>query len=155
MSIGLKDGIKRIVNNKLNLRCTLYEIKIEIKYALKRLWLGYDDKDIYDFDLMFKERTIILLEQYKKTYNCLFWCPDEYEIGNYNEDCDRYVLTKEQSNVIIDTIIFHLKMSDNDYVEEMLYDKSLNKYQYIESIRKQNQDMAMDLLKLFLDNLWE
>lgn len=168
IKLGLKGQLSYTLHNYSSVRAILRNIKWELKYAWNRAWNGYDDADVFGFDESFRERMIVCLDRLEKTRHCLFIVPEEYkyQFCNTDEDNDLKYFTDEQTSVIIQTIIFHLKMSDEDYVEKKLYGENIYDEDYtwmntrsdflrIESVRKQNQDMAFDLLKMFWDQLWD
>lgn len=168
MRIGLKGLWSDI--QKDSLRWKIDKTIDELKYAWQRAWKGYDNRELWGFDSMFLERTAIILEEYKKNHYGLWWCPEGYDWSKTcekDEWFDKYLFSEEQMDAIIETLIFHLKMSDEDFVEKHLYGKNINDDDYvigcrskedyirIANVRKQNQDAAMDLLKLFMDDLWD
>ena len=167
MKIGLKHLPSKLKGS--GFKWKLREIHYELKYAWQRAWRGYDNIDVWAFGDCFLQKTAIILEDYKEHFHCLWWCPEGYD---WSKTCEkdkwfnRYLFSEDQMKAILDTLIFHLKMSNEDYVEKHLYGKNIydddydwnnndaNYYMRIETIRKQNQDSAMDLLKLLMDNLW-
>lgn len=167
--LGFKDELQRLYKIK-SIRHRISELRYAIKYGIERFWNGYDSRDLWAFNSMFKDRTISILERYKQIYHCLWWCHEGYDwskVCEQDKHCGRYYFEKEQIEAIIDTLIFHLQMSDPDYCEKQLFGTNIydDSYVYgcrsnedwmkIERIRKQNQDLAMDLLKVLMDELWD
>lgn len=167
-SLGFKRVFKRIKG--MSFSCKIREIGYELKYAFQRFWRGYEDVDVWAMDDQLKNRLIVLLQRYKETKHCLWWCPEGYDWSRVCEKdkwMGRYSFSSEQMDSIIDTWIFHLKMSDEDYVEKKLYGKNVYDDDYevgcrskeeidrIWEVRKQNQDAAMKLLWLMIDELWD
>ena len=165
-NLGLKGCMKEYKGSALRFKCNrlLYELKL----AWQRAWRGYDNRDVWDLSSMLKQRLIVTLEDYKKNRHGLWWCPEVYDwkkVAKYDEHWDRFVFSEEQMNAILDTIIFHLQMSDADYVEKKLYGSNIydddydfdsrRNYTKIAKIRKQNQDAAVRLLGLLMDDLWD
>ena len=150
-----------------------YKVKCiyhELKWAWQRAWKGYDNRDVWNLNDRLLDRLIVLLYDYKNNKHCLWWCPEGYDWSNVCEldkHSDKYVFNEEQIDVIIDTLIFHLKMCNADYVEKMLFEKNVYDDDYkigcrtekdnrkIWNVRKQNQDAAIKLLGLLMDELWD
>lgn len=165
-SLGLKGCMKDYEGGSL--RFKVEHILDELKYAWQRVWNGYDSRDVWALSDRTIDRFIVLLQDYKENCHCLWWCPDGYDwnkVCEYDELACRYVFSKKQMDIIIDTLIFHLQMSDEDFVEKKLYGnniydddyvaKDLKTHKRIWTIRKQNQDIALNLLKLLWDELWD
>ena len=165
--LGLKGCLKDYKG--MHFRYKIERILYELKYAWQRAWRGYDDTEIWDIDFTIKNRLITLLQDYKERCVCLWWCPDGYDwskVCEYNKPACKYVFSKEQMDAIIDTFIFHLQMSDEDFVEKKLYGlniyddeyetgcRTYEDYKKISKVRKQNQDAAIKLLGLLMDQLW-
>lgn len=167
-NLGLKGCMKQYKG--MSIRGKIDRLYTELKWAWQRAWRGYDDREVWCIDGSIRDRLIVLLQDYKNSYHCLWWCPDEYDWSQVCEKdkiSDRYLFSEEQINVIIDILIFHLKMSDEDYCEKILYgsncydddykvgDRTNDDYIRIADIRKQNQDAAFDLLKILWNQLWD
>lgn len=169
--LGLKGALSETLRNYkgcgiryiINIITTLLH---EFKFAYQRAMYGFDVYDVVGFNSSIVNRLLIIIEDFKNNNKILFFSPNGYEIGEYDEQTNRYYINKEVSDTILETLIFHLKMSDEDYVTKQLYGKNIydddydfNKilfkdYVRIENVRKQNQDRAFDLIKLFIDQLW-
>lgn len=167
--IGLKYFWK---NNKGNsLRLILYNLRIELKYALQRAWRGYDEVDVFDISTRFQNRMIDILNVFLKNHHGLFWVPikSEYyeKLGHLDEISGLRVFTEEETNIIIETMIYHLKMMDQDYVEKVLfglnicdedYDSSSrtgSDWKILNSIIRENKDCFIELFDLFYYDLWD
>ena len=166
--LGLKGCLKDYKG--ASIRYKIEGILDELKYAWQRAWRGYDDTEVWCIDWAIKAKLIALLQDYKKNRHCLWWCPDGYD---WSEVCKqdgwikRYCFSSEQMDIILDTFIFHLQMSDEDFVEKKLfglnvYDdgykagcRTSEDYERIWEIRKQNQNAAIKLLGLLMDQLWD
>ena len=139
-----------------SLKCKIRHIKIHLRWAWQRFWLGYDERDIIDFDSSLNKRIAILLEEMLKRELYPMRIPAEI-VGN--TDTVLYY-TLEQTKAIIDIIIHYFRMANEDTVLELHYGKKevyamhINDFKKIESIRKQNQDLAYEHLRMFLDQLW-
>ena len=117
MSIGLKDFWKD--NKRNSLKWKLKNLRWELRYAWRRAWYGYDDMDIIEMNTTFIERYKAILKEYRKSHMGLFNVPEEYR-DTYN----KLFFDEEETDAIIDTMIYHLEMMDNDHVEKVLYGKN-------------------------------
>lgn len=165
-NLGLKGCMKHYKG--MSIRGKIDRLYGELRWAWQRAWRGYDDREVWGLNDVLRDRLIILLQNYKKIYHCLWWCPDGYDWSKVCEKdkfCDRYLFSEEQIDVILDTLIFYLKMSDENYCEKELFGNNIydddyviknnNEYMRISNIIKQNQDAAFDLLKVIWDRLWD
>ena len=161
MAIGLKGSLKELKG--CTLRYKLKEIKWNLKYAWQRAWRGYDSRDMFNMDIMFVERYKAILKDYKDHHWGLFHVPEGYE--DYFDD---FSLSEEQTDTIIDMMVYHLEMMDEDYVEKVLYgkniydddydfdkDHSFEKTKRIRSIVNQNKNAFMKLFTIFFWDLWD
>ena len=166
--LGLKGSMRQYEGCALG-----YKIKCiyhELKWAWQRVWRGYDDRDVWNLNDRLLDRLIVLLCDYKDSKHCLWWCPEGYDwskVCELDKHSDKYVFNEEQIDVIIDTFIFHLRMCNSDYVEKKLFEKNVYDDNYkigcrtekenyrIWNVRKQNQDAAIKLLGLLMDELWD
>jgi hypothetical protein len=160
MQIGLKDYWK---DNKHNsLRWKIKNLRWELRYAWRRAWYGYDDMDIIEMNTTFIERYKAILKDYRKSHMGLFNVPEEYR-DVYN----KLFFDEEETDAIIDTMIFHLEMMDEDYVEKKLYGKNvydddykiseytLERNKRIFSVMNQNKEAFMKLFNIFFWDLWD
>ena len=161
MMVGLKGAWKRTKGNSLKWR--IKELYWDFRYALKRVWYGYDDRDIFAMNDMFRDRYIAILKEYNKNRHCCWNVPEQYR-----DVLGQLFFTDEQTNVIIDTMIFHLQMTDEDHVEKVLYGKnvfdddydvsrdwSVEKAMHISSIVVQNKELFMEMFNMFFWELWD
>lgn len=161
MSVGLKYYWK---DNKHNsLKWKIKNLRWELRYAWRRAWRGYDDMDIIEMYYTFIERYKAILKDYRKKHMGLFNVPEEYRDA-FN---DRLFFDDDETNAIIDTMIFHLKMMDEDYVEKVLYGKNVydddyeiignmfERHKRIFSVMNQNKEAFMKLFNLFFWDLWD
>lgn len=166
-NIGLKYFWKEHKGD--GLKCILYDLKLELKYAFKRAWLGYDDVDVFSYFSRFTTRTILVLEKLKETHVGVWWVPEESEhyndLGSEDELTGCRVFSEEETDVIIETMIWHLKMTDDDFVEKQLYGNNVydddyrmkNKDEFVRigHVMEQNKDAFMKLFKMFFYDLWD
>jgi hypothetical protein len=162
MYIGLKNFWKN--NKKNSLKWKLKNLRWELRYAWKRVWDGYDDMDMIEMFDSFIERYKAILKDFRKHHWGLFVVPEEYR-----DELDKLEFDEEETDIIIDMMIFHLEMMDEDHVEKVLYGKNINdddyeiyrgkdavdKYKRIYSVMEQNKDAFMELFRLFFYQLWD
>lgn len=145
----------------------LKEFSRELKYGWQRFWDGYDAREIFCTCDMFRLRYMDILEKYKKQTFISWWCPEGYEIGT-RDSVGNYILTDEQQEIILDIMIHHLKMMDEDYVIKIKYGIDIEAddyliriqelkskdYEMIDSIIKQNKKCFFKLFDMFNFQLW-
>lgn len=168
-NIGLKYFWK---NNKgYSARLIIHNFRRELRYAIKRFWYGHDDVDVFDVSTRFRDRMIDILNVFLKCHYGLFWVPRESEyyedLGHLNDVSGFRVFNPEETDLIIEMMIYHLKMMDSDYVEKKLYGSNVNDEDYdpgsrtgddwriINTVVKQNKDCFMKLFDLFFWDLWD
>ena len=166
--LGLKDFFISSRKEKYKLRRFFRELRWELRYAWRRAWIGYDDVDMFECFEMFRRRMIRILEDFIKHGNGLLNLPQESEY--YNELLKRFperCFDEEHTKLIYQTMIFHLHMMDEDYVEKMLYGnnvydddyevscRSIEDHKRIYSVMRQNKDAFMKLFSLFYYDLWD
>lgn len=156
--IGLKGCWKRTKGCTLKYR--LKELYWDIRYAWQRAWKGYDSRELFSMNDIFVDRYKEILKDFKKKNIAMFNIPEEY----------RYVFNKihfneEETDMIIDTMIFHLEMMDEDYVEKVLYGKNvydddydynkctIERYRRISDVMNQNKNAFMKLFNIFFWDL--
>ena len=166
--LGLKDFFVSSKKEKPKLRYFLRQLRWELKYAWRRVWIGYDDVDFFECFEMFRRRMIKILEDFVKYGHGLLNLPQESE--HYNELLERFpegYFDDENTKLIYRTMIFHLQMMDENYVEKKLYGnniydddyevdyRSIGDYKRIYSVMRQNKDAFMKLFSLFYYDLWD
>lgn len=155
MSTGLKGVWKRIKCNSLKWK--IKELHWELRYAWKRAWYGYDDREIFAMNDMFRDRYINILKDYNKHRHCVWNIPEEYR-----DVLGEFFFTDEQTDVIIDMMIFYLQMTDEDYVEKYIYGKNcfdddfdfdkefdVKKISTACEIAHQNKELFMEMFNVF------
>lgn len=164
MSLGLKSSLKeyRTQYKNCSLKYKIENIFRDIYYAWQRVWLGYDYRELWNYDLMFRIRTIEIFKRLKNDRLTLFNMPEEYR-----DSFNSLFLTNEQTNMVLDTMIYHLQMMDEDYVEKVLYGKNIydddydfncrtmDDYKRICNVMNQNKNAFMKLFNLFFWDLWD
>lgn len=161
MSIGLKGSLDHIKDYS-SIKWRLRQLIREIRYAWQRVWKGYDNIELWNMNLIFIDRYKVILKDYNENRHCLFNVPEEYRdvFGKLHFDDD-------ETAAIIETMIFHLKMMDEDYVEKKLYGKNvydddydvsvwtLDRCKRISAIMEQNKKAFMKLFDIFFWDLWD
>ena len=153
MSLGLKGCLKSFKGAGLG--CKITVLFVNLVYIWQRVWRGYDDRDLYDCDIMFRDRMKKTLEALRNEDFRMWAVPEQYI-----NDFENKWLSNEQVENILDTMLFHLEMMDDNYVEKLLYKENIleigyscnrteNEYMRIYAIRNQNKDAFMKLFNLF------
>lgn len=158
MNVGLKGAWKRTKGCTLKYR--IKELYWDIRYAWARVWDGYDDRDIFAMNDMFIDRYMNILKDYNKHRHCLFNVPEQYRdvLGRLHFD-------NEETDIIIDMMVFHLEMMNEDRVEKALYGKNVYDADYdvsrdfsverslrISEIVDQNKELFMEMFNVLF---WE
>lgn len=166
-NLGLKDFFVSNIKKKSKPIYFLKELYWELRYAWHRVWKGYDDVDVCECFEMFRIRMIRILEDFIKNGDSLFTIPKQSE--HYNELLKKYpkgYFDKETTNIIYQTMIYHLQMMNEDNVEKTLYENNvyddnyqinchnIEDYNRINSIMEQNKEAFMKLFSLFYYHLW-
>ena len=166
--LGLKDFFVSSKKEKPKLRYFLRQLHWELKYAWRRVWIGYDDVDFFECFEMFRRRMIRILEDFINHGNGLLNLPQESE--HYKELLKKFsegYFDEENTELVYQTMIFHLQMMDENYVEKKLYGnniydddyevdyRSIGDYKRIYSVMRQNKDAFMKLFSLFYFDLWD
>ena len=168
LDLGLKDFFISSIKEKIKLRHFFRELRWELRYAWRRAWFGYDDVDMFECFEMFRRRMIRILEDFIKYGHALLPFPSQSE--HYNELLKKFpegYFDDENTKMIYQTMIFHLHMMDEDYVEKKLYGnnvwdgdyqvgrRSIEDHKRIYSVMQQNKDAFMKLFSLFYYDLWD
>lgn len=134
-----------------SLRLRIKWLMCEIRYAWQRAWRGYDDAEIYDLGYTLIWRMPMLLTEFKKRNCALF--PDK--------DGGKLSLTKEETDAVIDEMIFYFENCDEDVVYKRLFGKCICDTEYDEEEMKQVYEElnrceteAMRLLSKWIMHLW-
>lgn len=161
MAIGLKGSLKELKG--CTLRYKLKEIRWNLIYAWQRAWRGWDSRDMFNPYTSFIDRRKEILKAYRKNHCTLLNVPKEYTDMFDN----RLFFNEEETNMILDMMIYHLEMMDEDYVEKLLYGKnvydddynpseySIEKCNRISAVMEQNKNEFMKLFTIFFWDLWD
>ena len=166
--LGLKDFFISCKKDKPKFKHFVKELRWQLKYAWHRAWFGYDDVDMFECFDMFRRRMIRILEDFIKYGHAYLNLPTQSE--HYEELLKRFpegYFDEDTTKLIYETMIFHLQMMDEDYVEKQLYGNCIYDEEYkvgcrswedikrIKSVMEQNKDAFMKLFSLFYYDLWD
>ena len=118
----------------------------------------------------FRIRTTLILTNFKKNNSHLFWVPediDDYDrLGEVDSYTKKRYFNKNDTDLIIDIMIWHLKMMDEDFVEKQIFGTNIDDDDYdyqnrtmddilrITIVAQHNEYAFMELFCLFYDSLW-
>ena len=161
--IGLKYFWKDTKGWRLRSRCKVF--KEELRMAFQRAWTGVDEDDSYECFARFRMRMLVILEKMKNS--CLFSLkvPSEAEhyelLGELDEDTNGRYFSQEDGILIMDTMMFHLNMMDEEYAGKValethpgLKKNSSRYYELVHHLNDQNKEQFMYLFNLFYYQLW-
>ena len=109
-SIGLK-GLSKNLKGR-GIKWKIKEIYWQLRYAIQRAWRGYDAVDVFDLGFALVERMPFLLREFKKHNDALF--PDL-------DNPERFSLTEEETDAVLDEMIFYFENCDENTVYKRLY----------------------------------
>lgn len=119
-SIGLK-GLSKNLKGR-GIKWKVKEVYWQLRYAIQRAWRGYDAVDVCDLGFAFVERMPFLLREFKKHNNALFPnVNDNWEFPTEFTKEEQYSLTEEETDAILDEMIFYFENCDEDVVYKRLY----------------------------------
>ena len=147
---GLKDYLHYHLGESLKQYfTTLYW---QIRYAWQRAWRGYDDTDVFELAYNFTSRMPVLLREFKKHNDTLF-C--DFDHGEKTD------LTKEQTDAVLDEMIFYFENCEFITVYERLGgEQKLNESERINEVKAAVEEhsrcwnMAMMLFSKWSNSLW-
>ena len=148
-----------------SLRSKLRVLKEELRMAFQRAWNGVDEDDSYECFMRFRMRMLVVLEQMKKSVLFSLNVPAEVEyyefLGVLDEDTNGRYFSQEDGILIMDTMIFHLYMMDEEYAGKValethpdLKENSSRYYELVRHLNEQNKEQFMHLFSLFYYQLW-
>ena len=159
--IGLTNFLEKYKGKRKSYKVSSF--LMELKWAWQRLCKGYDDRDAYGFPDMFPKRMIEILEDFKINTTKCCTVPSgslHYEqLGKTYGPTNERIFNRNESVAILDTMIWHLKMMDEDFVEEQIHKNGSEKYNdkngiRILKIRMKNKECFMKLFNMFYWQLW-
>lgn len=134
------------------LRWKIRALVFELKFAWQRAWRGYADPDVWGICEEITVTLPVLLKEFRKCHHGLFTDPVTFE-----------ALTEEETNTIIDDLVFYLENCNDDVVYERLFginpykETSYNKIRWhqVPAERNRCKNEAMLLLNTWLWQLWD
>lgn len=151
MSIGLKGAWSE--TKGCSLRHRLSMLKLNLRYAWQRAWRGYDDVDVFSMHGNFIEKYSLILKDFRKSHVCLFNVPMECR-----DKSDKDYYTDEETNAIIDKMIYHLEMMDETNVQRALCGTDHHSpltFKDWKHISDTTNEHKKEFMKLFSDFFWE
>jgi len=122
----------------------LRELKWELIYAAQRAWRGYSEQDIINISGSFIEKMEVVLPAFKEYY---------YWYWNNLEGTD--ILSKEDSDKILDEMIEAFKGTDDNYLmEKDNFDTGFDSVS-CEDIFKNNPKSTYEERKVYYDKAYE
>lgn len=106
--IGLKDAFHKPDGQRI--RYWLKDLGWQFRYAWQRAWRGYDSVDIFDLGFSIVNKMPVLLKEYKK-----------YNVGLFHDSDTWKDLSEEETNAVIDDLIFYFENCDEDHVYMRLF----------------------------------
>lgn len=92
------------------LKWKIRELYWQLRYAWQRAWRGYDYTDVFELGFNFVDKMPALLKEFK-----------ENNVGLFYDTDTNTTLTKEETDSIIDEMIYCFENCDEDHVYERLY----------------------------------
>lgn len=103
----------------MKFRYRIRELCFEIKYGMQRFLRGYDSRDVFCFCGTFPEIMISILKEFRIRNDAVFNGKDE------NGDNTGIPLSKTETDNVIDEIIFHLNLMDEDKCANEIFRKEM------------------------------
>lgn len=131
----------------------LREMMWELRYAWQRAWRGYDSTDVFELGFNFISLMPVLLREFRSKTIALL--PDPDNPGKAH--------TEEETQRILDEMIFCFENCDEDVVWERVVGKPLSEisdYDILESTKSVSEEMqrnykrAMELFSKYAWHLW-
>lgn len=131
----------------------LREMMWELRYAWQRAWRGYDSTDVFELGFNFISLMPVLLREFRSKTIALL--PDPDHPGKAH--------TEEETQRILDEMIFCFENCDEDVVWERVVGKPLSEisdYDILESMKSVSEEMqrnykrAMELFSKYAWHLW-
>jgi len=133
--------VKRLIEDK---------IYYSIKYGFQRMFRGYDDTEVFDFDVVFIRKFTKILTKIKDNNVFIF----------RNVDTNEYMSDEEQEKFLNHWIDL-LKNSDEDelyeqkFLNKQHHGESYQEFVYCSKAAEKNRHEALELFAKYFDQLWE
>lgn len=132
----------------MNIKYRISNIYHSIRYAVQRVYRGYDDRDVFSYYDRFLDRNIKIFKYFKAN-----------NVGYPGS------ITETEWNDILQEIIDCLENSDEDIAEEKLFGDlpiedwasswSIEKQMQLDEFRERNKNRAFELMSEWFFNLWD
>jgi len=149
-SIGLKGAWDAHKGAGLSFR--IKQFCWELRYAWQRAWRGYDFTDVFELGYNFVERMPFLLREFKENNVALLPALD---------DENRMSLTEEETDAVLDEMIFYFENCNEDHVYKRLFgvypwDEDFNHTKYRQAYEEKERcwNEAMRLFAKWSADLW-
>lgn len=119
----------------------LSDIYRVFKFGFQRLFRGFTSQDVYALNKNFISRHMLILKQFKE-----------------HNDATPYDLTKEEWDAVLDCLIYHLRMMDEENVIEVLTKSMPEDYnpswESVTEIMNRNKKEFFELFSKYFYDLW-
>lgn len=125
---------------------------LELKHAWQRAWNGYSDADVWDISGLILDTLPVVLSEYREYHHALFI-----------DEITGKSLSKEETDAVIDELIFYLKNCNEEVVYERLFginpyaenDINRARWRQVANERKRCKNEAFALLSKWIWQLWD
>jgi hypothetical protein len=150
----------------MSLRLKLRELKWELRYAWQRAWKGFDDTEVFELDKSFIERIVMALKEFKIHNDTRFRNYDNLNNSTLSIVDPSAWLSEEETNSVIDEMIYLFENSDADEMLQPLYgrfntitrdfENRPTAQQMAECFAKaqENRHKGLKLFEKYFDCLW-
>lgn len=151
--IGLREFRKEYKKAKLTYK--IKSLRWDLLYAWQRAWRGYDDTEVFELSYKFTERMIHILKDFRKNNIALFPNIEYKDTVNYTD----ISLTEEETNSIIDEMIYHFENSDMDAWTEKTdltpsHEGDMENINEFEENAMEHEKQALAMFVKWFDCLW-
>jgi uncharacterized protein YihD (DUF1040 family) len=112
-----------------------------LKFGFQRLFRGFTSQDVYALNKSFISRYMLILKQFKE-----------------HNDATLYDLTKEEWDAVLDCLVYHLRMMDEENVIEVLtkdMPEDFNpSWESVTEIMNRNKKEFFELFSKYFYDLW-
>lgn len=143
---GLCNALRKTKGEKLRYRTR--NLFWELRYAFQRAWRGYDFTDVFELGYNIASRMPVLLKEFKENNIALF---TDQETGR--------TLSEEETNQVLDELIFYFENCDEDHVYKRLYgieswEEDFNR-KHLDLVYKELNRCRTEAMRLFSKWIWQ
>lgn len=144
--IGLREFRKTYKGSSFTYK--VKELWWQLRYAWQRAWRGYDYMDTFELCFRFRERMVPILKNFR-----------ENNVGLFYDSEKQRNLTEEETNSIINEMIYHFENSDTDAWTENtnltpFNDGDSDKITEFEQNAIEHEKQALAMFVKWFDCLW-